>query len=261
MLTPMKAKNFDSLKWLTLPWLPVGFLLLTLSVIIWGPVIVLSGVLNISGGWMKFLVRSWVMLVPKYFFIRHKVYYPPNFKSEYPEKDSVIVVSNHQSLIDIPYAYYAVPGNIRMLAKASLFKIPIFGLALRAAGNIEIVRGSRGSGKSALDDMKRKLRSGIQIWLAPEGTRSRDWHLGAFKPGAFSLALDLERPVQPIVMLNACEILPKGSLWPKVGGLLEIQVLPIVDPKKLGITDRVALSQHVWNQMNAALVSYWQGRA
>ena len=97
--------------------------------------------------------------------------------------ESVIFMSNHQSNFDIPVFFSALPVRFRWLAKAELFKIPIFGRAMRAAGYISI---DRSDGKSALRSLKRaaqSIRTGSSVLIFPEGTRSRDNDVRPGKPG------------------------------------------------------------------------------
>src|SRR5690242_11883040 len=57
--------------------------------------------------------------------------------------EPLIVMSNHQSLFDVPVLFQSIPGKLRMVAKSELFKIPIFGPAMLAAGFLRIDRGDR----------------------------------------------------------------------------------------------------------------------
>ncbi len=256
----MKFNRWDFVGILSLLWFPVGLLLLTLSVIVWGPIIYVGGTLFRSDKLMNFLIRGWCVPIPSYFFIRHKVHYPPQFSDSYSVKRPCVLVCNHQSLFDIPAAYLAFPGNIRMLAKDSLFRIPIFGPAAKAAGHVKIIRGDRASGRQAIEGLRKRLKSGLQMWIAPEGTRSLEWKMGPFKPGGFSIALDMELPLQPMIVLNGFQILGRKNWVPRIFSTLEVLVLPPVDPKALGINDRVQLAQHVWTLMNAALEKHWKAQ-
>src|SRR5690606_1025705 len=61
-----------------------------------------------------------------------------------------VVVSNHQSLYDIPALYVGLPLSLRMAAKTELFRIPLWGSALRASGFVEINRSSPTEARRAL---------------------------------------------------------------------------------------------------------------
>src|SRR3954464_14830923 len=88
---------------------------------------------------------------------------------------AVIYLSNHQSHLDIPMLYATLPSpTIRMLAKKELFRIPLWGGALRAAEFVEVDRGNHARAVSSIAYAARLVRDGVSIYLAPEGTRSRD---------------------------------------------------------------------------------------
>lgn len=127
---------------------------------------------------------------------------------------AVVYVANHQSQADI-LALFIISTRFRWLSKASLFKIPLFGWAMSAVGYVPVVRGSKKSSERCLRISARHLRAGTPMLFFPEGTRSKTGELGAFKNGAFRLAVSLGIPIVPIT-INGCEkLLPKGSLLPK----------------------------------------------
>jgi 1-acyl-sn-glycerol-3-phosphate acyltransferase len=122
-----------------------------------------------------------------------------------------VVMSNHQSYFDIPVALRAVRGSLRFVAKKELFRIPIFGPAMRAAGMVSIDRGNR---ESAIDSLKvagERLADGVHIWIAPEGTRSRDGRLGTLKKGGFVLAESTGTPILPLALSGTRNVLPRGT--------------------------------------------------
>jgi 1-acyl-sn-glycerol-3-phosphate acyltransferase len=111
-----------------------------------------------------------------------------------------IVMSNHQSLLDIPVISVAVPGSLRFVAKKELFRVPLWGPAMRQAGIISIDRQDRRSAIASLRAAGEALKSGVHIWIAPEGTRSLDGKLGRLKKGGFLLALETKAPILPMVI-------------------------------------------------------------
>lgn len=107
--------------------------------------------------------------------------------------ETYIFMSNHESWMDIPAIFGAVPHSIRMVSKAGLMKVPIFGHAMTNAGFIAIDRQDRNKAIKQLDVAKDRLSDGISIWLAPEGTRTRDGSIAPFKKGGFYLARSLKK--------------------------------------------------------------------
>jgi 1-acyl-sn-glycerol-3-phosphate acyltransferase len=125
-----------------------------------------------------------------------------------------VVMSNHQSLSDIPLLYAALPLSMRMrmVTKEELFRVPIWGRAMRHAGFIPINRGDRARAIESLEIAKHDMDAGTFIWLAPEGTRSRDGKLRPLKKGGFVLARDTGRPIVPIVIDGSRGIAASGEV-------------------------------------------------
>src|SRR5579871_6205984 len=126
--------------------------------------------------------------------------------------DTYIFMSNHESWMDIPAIFGAVPTSLRMVAKMGLSKIPIFGHALINAGFIAIDRKNKRRAIRQLDEAKKRLAEGISIWMAPEGTRSRSGNIGAFKKGGFYLAKDLGLSIVPVFIEGAASVMPADSM-------------------------------------------------
>jgi 1-acyl-sn-glycerol-3-phosphate acyltransferase len=119
---------------------------------------------------------------------------------------------NHQSNFDIPVLLGCLPVQFRWLAKTELFKIPIFGRAMRGAGYVEIDRFNRESAFASIEEAARKMKNGVSVMIFPEGTRSRDGNIRPFKKGGFIMALDSGAPIVPIVIQGTWPIMAKSSL-------------------------------------------------
>lgn len=143
-----------------------------------------------------------------------------------PQGTSYIAIANHESAIDI-FSIYAIGSPFRWVAKAELFKIPMFGHVARLCGHIPVKRGFKTSHAQALQACASSVRGGMPVFLFPEGTRSTEGKPKKFKAGAFKLASDAKVPVLPIVLFGAGKLLEKGSFTPK-RALLRIHVLPLV---------------------------------
>lgn len=122
-----------------------------------------------------------------------------------------ILVANHQSLLDILAVCAALPINFKFLAKRELFHIPFMGWSMTAAGYIPVDRASHRSGREAMHRITRVLKKGVSVLLFPEGTRSPDGKIHAFKMGAFKLARDNKVEILPIVIDGTGQALPKRS--------------------------------------------------
>jgi len=136
-----------------------------------------------------------------------------------------VLVSNHQSLVDIPLLLSAFPRPVRFLAKRELGEIPLFGKAMAAAGNIFIDRDDPRNAVQMLRNAAARLSDGQLLAVFPEGRRSRDGSVGEFKPGAFYLARKTGAPVVPVYIDGGFHALPKGALRFRPARLA-VRVLP-----------------------------------
>jgi 1-acyl-sn-glycerol-3-phosphate acyltransferase len=141
-----------------------------------------------------------------------------------------LVMSNHQSLYDIPVLFQVIGPNIRMITKQELFRVPIFGNALAAGGFISIDRSNRNAAIRSLDRARNLLAGGTHVWIAPEGTRSRDGQLLPFKKGAFYLALEALLPILPVTLRGTRNALPAKGLRSVDGARVDVTIHPGVDP-------------------------------
>ncbi len=157
-----------------------------------------------------------------------------------------ILMSNHQSLCDIPLVFVTLPGSIRMLTKKELFRVPIWGRALRAAEFVSIDRSDRAQAMRDLAEARRKMEDGIVLWVAPEGTRSRDGQLGPFKKGGFMLALETGATIVPIGIRGARDVLQAGTFRGlQLGCSAEVRVGAPIDAGAYSSTTREQLMADV----------------
>jgi len=136
---------------------------------------------------------------------------------------SYIYMANHMSNFDIPVLQAFLPVQFRWLAKAELYKIPVFGYAMKRAGYISIDRSDRKSAIESLNKAVNIIRDGISVVIFPEGTRSRTHNIQPFKKGGFFLAVDSGVPIIPIIIHGTERIMPKKQMLIKPGNVtLEI---------------------------------------
>lgn len=140
-----------------------------------------------------------------------------------------VLVANHQSAFDI-MALYFVGGQFKWIAKAELFRLPFAGWSMRLAGYIALGRGRAHSIHATYERARAWLADGISVFFFPEGTRSATGRVGAFKRGAFQLAVDAGAAVVPIAVQGTRELLPRHSLVLRRRGRIRIVVHPPIDP-------------------------------
>ena len=140
---------------------------------------------------------------------------------------SYIFMANHQSNFDILAVFAGLPFQFRWLAKAELFKIPIFAQGMRGCGYISIDRSNRESAFKSLREAAEKIKNGASVMIFPEGTRSKDGNLLPFKKGGFVLSQGAGVPIVPIAITGSLEIMPKTTMRIKSGEILITILQPI----------------------------------
>jgi 1-acyl-sn-glycerol-3-phosphate acyltransferase len=146
--------------------------------------------------------------------------------------ETYLVMSNHQSLYDIPVLFEVVGPNIRMITKEELFRVPIFGNALRAGGFISIDRGDRHAAIRSLQRASDLLASGTHVWIAPEGTRSPTGELLPFKKGAFYLALEAGLPILPVTLRGTRDALPAKGVRSSGDARVRVTLHPKIEASR-----------------------------
>jgi len=123
-----------------------------------------------------------------------------------------VFMANHQSDFDILIVLGHVPGQFRWIAKKELFRVPLFGAAMRNAGYIPIDRSNHDSALKSMEEAARIIRKGHSVMTFPEGTRSSDGTIQRFKQGTFHLAIQAGVPIVPITIIGTSAVMPKRSL-------------------------------------------------
>jgi 1-acyl-sn-glycerol-3-phosphate acyltransferase len=139
-----------------------------------------------------------------------------------------VIMSNHQSLYDVPVLFYALGSNLRMVAKAELLRLPVFGPALREAGFIMIDRKDRAQAVTSLQGATTQLAQGTHVWISPEGTRSDTGALAPFKKGGFMLAMDAGLPILPVTLHGTRDALLSHSLLTRHDAAIRVTIHPAV---------------------------------
>ncbi len=124
-----------------------------------------------------------------------------------------VYASNHESLVDILVLGAALPGDFKWAAKRSVMNIPFLGWHLRLAGHIPV---DRNRGKEAAvavtEAFESVLRNGKPLLVFPEGTRTTDGKLKAFKNGAFQAAVLAGKPVVPVALEGTFSLMSKDEV-------------------------------------------------
>lgn len=154
-------------------------------------------------------------------------------------------VANHQSWLDIPVLFAAVPVPLHFVAKQELARVPFLGWYMAAMGMVFVDRSARRKALASVSAAGELLAAGASLVSFPEGTRSAPGELGPFKSGGFAAVLESrgrEVAVVPVGIVGAGRILPRGGFRVRPGRV-EARFgdpIPIAD---LELADRAVLAR------------------
>ncbi len=157
---------------------------------------------------------------------------------------SYIFAANHQSQFDIFVLSGYLGHTFNWIAKKELFTVPVWGRAMRAAGDIPVDRSRGREALKSLAEAASRIASGTSVVIFPEGTRSPDGRLGKFKSGGMALAIKAGVPVVPVAVKGTHAVLPKGSLIARPGPVTvsvgePVEVSPFGPRQKQELADRI----------------------
>jgi len=134
------------------------------------------------------------------------------------KKTRYVFMANHLSFIDGPMLFRLIPQSVRVILKKSVFRIPIVGQGMRFVGFVPVDRKGIRGGKQSIETAGRLMRDrGYSYLVFPEGTRSRDGRIQAFRRGGFFLAIEAGAPIVPISITGTFALMPKGSMFARSG--------------------------------------------
>ena len=152
-------------------------------------------------------VRSFLKFYFWVLFIKVKVTGTENID---PDK-TYVFMSNHVSMFDIPLVLGYIPVNFWGIQASSHFKVPLFGQVLRSYGNIPIDRSSPRASYRTMKVAIEHLKSGKNILIFPEGTRSKKPKMGSFKKLPFVMTKEAGVNIMPFTMSGLWKINNKVS--------------------------------------------------
>jgi 1-acyl-sn-glycerol-3-phosphate acyltransferase len=171
--------------------------------------------------WHRVISRIWMGLFLTLIGCRFSVKGKHHFNNIGP----AIVICNHNSLIDVPVSTPFLPRANKTIAKKSFIYVPIFGWIYQF-GSVIVDRKNDHSRKTSFENMKRVLDSGLDMLIYPEGTRNKTSEpLKSFYDGAFKLAVDAQKPIIPVVLLNTKKILPAYPIMCFKPGKIQMDIL------------------------------------
>lgn len=174
-----------------------------------------------------------------------------------PKDSGFLYLFTHSSHMDIPVMFYKSPKSFRFGAKSSLFKIPVFGAAIRLAGTLPITRDDRSKVMEVYRQAEKRVAQGEAFALAPEGGRRKGQEIMEFKSGPFIFAINAKMPIVPVVLCGVGGCLKKGSIMVNTDRLsrkVGMRILPAISLKNVSL-DQV---KEFKNQLRDKMVSEYQ---
>ena len=155
------------------------------------------------------------------------------------------LLSNHVNLFDPFLLYATVPQFFRGLELESHFRIPVYGWMMKRFGNVPVPDVNRPSDLKRMWRLTRAaLDSGVSLAVFPEGQRTRDGRVGAFKDGVFRMALHFGTPIIPISVVGSFAFNKKTS-WLIRPGTVTVYLHDVIETKNLRKGDFSALRDRV----------------
>jgi len=197
----------------------------------------------------RYWSKTWYVFIG----IRHKEIFEAKHNFSKPH----IFVANHNSYMDIPPIVQLRHQPIRPLGKFESSKIPIFGWVYRAAV-IMVDRSSPEKRAKSLRNLKAALYKRNSIFIFPEGTFSmtNQKPLKSFFSGAFKLAIEMQIPIQPILMIDAVDRMHFESVFSLTPGPNRVVYLETVQVTDYTMDDVEKLKKEVFDMMDAGLRKY-----
>jgi 1-acyl-sn-glycerol-3-phosphate acyltransferase len=161
-----------------------------------------------------------------------------------------LFLSNHQGNFDGPILFHATRRDLRAVIKVELMRIPVLSLVFRKADFVAVDRTDPIKARASIDRAAGILRDGHSFFAFPEGTRSRDGRLGAFKKGVFVMALKAGVPVMPVSIRNSRDIQPPGHYGIR-SATVEVVFHPPIPTAHLHVEDR----DHLMRLTRAAIAA------
>jgi len=206
---------------------PIQCVLTALTTVFWGTAALFISLIDRRGSWVHACASNWGASIFRICNVRVVV----EGADKLDASTSYVLMSNHHSLFDIPTVLSSLPIPFRMLAKASLFRIPFMGWYMSRVGYIPVEREDPKKARESLDNAAGRVASGLSVLVFPEGTRSPDGEVKRFKRGGVNLAHAAGVPVVPVAITNSGRLLPRGS-WHADPGVITLRIGDPIDPNE-----------------------------
>ncbi len=224
---------------------------LMLNLVVWtlilGTLGLIVSIFEHRGKFMSWVAQTWSKIILFVSGVPYQVIGLENL-----DKDGhYIFAGNHESGFDIPLAFAGLQYQMVSIAKIELRKIPVFGWAMRAGKHIFVHRKNHEKARQSLADARKSLDENPRsILLFPEGTRSLDGKIHAFKKGGLLLGIETGIPIVPMAICGTAEVVTKGT-WTVAPRPIELRIGKPINTSELEYKDRNMLVEQVRNAVIA----------
>lgn len=156
------------------------------------------------------------------------------------KNEAIVLISNHQSNIDIQVLLGYFPKSLAFIAKKEMEKWPLIGKWMRAMGCIFLDRKNARQGMKDMKNAIDKIKKGYSYVIFPEGGRTPDGEVKDFKKGSFRLATETGAKIVPVTINGTYNVQKKGSL--KVKGNKNIKII-IGDPIDISVLEKPEIKE------------------
>jgi 1-acyl-sn-glycerol-3-phosphate acyltransferase len=178
-------------------------------------------------------------------------------EGEWDPKKQYVFVFNHISYLDIPVIFKTIRRqHFRVLGKAEMAKIPIFGYLYRCAV-VLVNRSDAAHRAQSVLQLKSVLKKGISIVISPEGTFNMGPQpLRHFYDGAFKIAIETQTPIKPMLFMDTYDRMNYRSIFYLSPGRSRSVILETIPVAGLTLDDVDLLKEQVYKKMEAGLIKY-----
>jgi 1-acyl-sn-glycerol-3-phosphate acyltransferase len=184
-------------------------------------------------GWYRFTRRFFQVTMSAFWKVRV-------FDRRYePAAGGAVYICNHQSFLDPMLMSLALRRPMSYMARASLFRAPVFKQLIESLNAFPVRRGT--ADRTALKEAMRRIQAGGQVVVFAEGTRTQDGRIGRFLPGVALLAQRAAQWTVPVLIDGAFEAWPRTQALPSPGSIVVRYARPISrqDARRLKAADLV----------------------
>lgn len=217
------------------------------TVLVFFPITV-TALLSRTGNLAFKISKLWAMIMLVVMGVRPKI----RGRVRINRAATYVIVSNHQSFLDILALVTTLGVQFRWVIKAEILKVPLFGYALYASRNIFVDRSNREKSIESIRKGLVRLPDSVSLLVFPEGTRSPDGKIRKFKKGAFNIAIERSLPLLPVTVNGSHRLLPKGTALFKPGTLEVV----VGDPIETAAYGRKHMDALIERTRNAIIENY-----